>query len=175
MPQITNIKRLKNKLKRLADKYRTTETPSVVVGYTANYAVYVHERPAKHKPGKQMKFLEQPARQLSSTLGDMVAEALKRGVKLLPALYLAGMRLQRESQDIVPIDTGNLRGSAFTAKEDELMSVIASSEGKLMERMQSQFERKTAKKEKQTKQLKARMIKKVSKKASRSKRRPRKK
>ena len=31
----------------------------VIVGYTANYAVYVHEDPnARHKPGKTYKFLE---------------------------------------------------------------------------------------------------------------------
>jgi len=36
----------------------------VVVGYVADYAVYVHENlQAKHKPGKQAKFLEQPARE----------------------------------------------------------------------------------------------------------------
>jgi hypothetical protein len=176
MPQITDIKRLKNRLEQLTNKYTsTTETPTVVVGYTANYAVHVHERPAKHKPGKQMKFLEQPARQLGDTLGGMVAEALKRGVKLLPALYLAGQRLQRESQDIVPVELGNLKGSAFTAKEDELMSVVAASEGKLMERMQKQFERKVAKKEKQAKQLKARMMKKALKTKLKPKKKTRKK
>jgi len=36
---------------------------SAVVFYTASYAVYVHERTdLKHKPGKQAKFLESPAR-----------------------------------------------------------------------------------------------------------------
>jgi hypothetical protein len=145
MPAITNIKKLKTKLERLQDKYVGSETPSVVVGYTANYAAYVHERPAKHAPGKQMKFLEQPARQLGSTLGSIIATAIEGGSKLLPALYLAGLRLQRESQQIVPIDTGNLKGSAFTAKEDDLMSVIAASEGKLMAKMQTQQERKLKK------------------------------
>lgn len=32
-------------------------------------------------------------------------------------LRLAGLHLQRESQKIVPIDTGNLRSSAFTRRE----------------------------------------------------------
>jgi hypothetical protein len=145
MPAITNIKRLKTKLERLQDKYKGEETPSVVVGYTANYAVYVHERPAKHAPGKQMKFLEQPARQLSNELGNIVKTAIEGGSKLLPALYIAGQRLQRESQEIVPIDTGNLKGSAFTAKEDELMSVIAASESKFKAKIQSQQERKLKK------------------------------
>ena len=35
----------------------------VVVYYTAAYAVYVHERTElRHKPGKEAKFLEKPAR-----------------------------------------------------------------------------------------------------------------
>ena len=29
-------------------------------------------------------------------------------------LVLAGLRLQRDSQKLVPVDTGNLKGSAFT-------------------------------------------------------------
>lgn len=175
MPAITNIKRLKTKLERLQDKYVGSETPSVVVGYTANYAIYVHERPARHAPGKQMKFLEQPARQLSGELGNIITTAIEGGSKLLPALYLAGLRLQRDSQEIVPIDTGNLKGSAFTAKEDDLMSVIAASEGRLMARMQTQFERKIAKKEKQAKQLKARMMKKALKTKLKPKKKTRKK
>jgi len=125
MANITNIKRLQGKLTKLADKYHDSGTMAVVVGYSANYAVFVHERQAKHQSGKQWKFLEQPARQLGSTMGDMVAKAMAGGVKMLQALYLAGLRLQRDSQAIVPVDTGNLRGGAFTAKEDDLESVAA--------------------------------------------------
>lgn len=36
----------------------------VIVGYVADYAVYVHEDlEAKHKPGKTAKYLERPARE----------------------------------------------------------------------------------------------------------------
>lgn len=35
------------------------------------------------------------------------------------ALYIGGLFLQRQSQEIVPIDTGNLRGSAFTRPESD--------------------------------------------------------
>ena len=146
MPSMTNIKSVQNKLLKLANRYHTEGQMSVVVGYTANYAVYVHERQARHAPGKQWKFLEQPARQMAGTLGDIVGTSLKHGTKLLQALYLAGMRLQRESQMIVPVKTGNLRGSAFTAKEDELEAVMAASEGQLLGKLQKQGERKVAKK-----------------------------
>lgn len=37
---------------------------TVVVGYTANYAIYVHEDlNARHKPGKVAKYLERPLRE----------------------------------------------------------------------------------------------------------------
>jgi hypothetical protein len=138
MAVIQNIDRLQRKLEKLENKYSGTETTSAVVGYTANYGVYVHERPARHAPGKQAKFLEQPARNLDRVMGRMIAKALGDGVKLLQALYLAGLRLQRDSQQIVPVDTGNLRASAFTAREDDLESVMAVGEGKTAIRVEKQ-------------------------------------
>ena len=42
----------------------------IVVGYVADYAVYVHEDlQARHKPGKQAKYLERPAREKK---GEMI-------------------------------------------------------------------------------------------------------
>jgi hypothetical protein len=52
----------------------------VVVYYTASYAVWVHERTdLKHKPGKEAKFLEKPAREkraeiLALIAGDIVTD-----------------------------------------------------------------------------------------------------
>ena len=131
MVQITNLTSLKRKLEKLQDRYSSPgEELSVVVGYTANYGVYVHERQAKHAPPTQWKFLEQPARQLSGVLGRTVVQALASNIRMLQALYLAGLQLQRESQLIVPVDTGNLRGSAFTAREKDLQAAMAASEAK---------------------------------------------
>lgn len=93
---------------------------SVLVGYTAAYAIWVHENlNARHKPGKIAKFLEEPARVLDSSgeLARIVLEALRKGKSMAQALILAGLRIQRESQKVVPIDTGALKGSAFTVME----------------------------------------------------------
>ncbi len=163
MPYIENINSLRKKLERLSDKYSSGEDTSVVVGYTANYAVRVHERPAKHAPGKQHKFLEQPARQLGGELSSIIRRSLQGGVKLLQSLYLAGLRLQRESQLIVPVDTGNLRGSAFTAKESDLLSVIAVNEGRLLEKLQKQSEQWAKKTDKQKSNYRKRRRNKVKK------------
>lgn len=115
---IKGLSSLVSKLQRLATKEKTTNS-SVIVGYEGvNYGIYVHENlEAAHSPGKQAKFLEQPARQYRIELATIIETAYRRGATLRQALFLGGLRLQRESQKIVPIDTGNLRGSAFTRIE----------------------------------------------------------
>jgi hypothetical protein len=135
--ELQNFKKVRDYLINVAaKKYANSDgkIPSVSVGYTAAYAVYVHEniemkwkglpRPKpKHGvywgPHGQAKFLEQPARELTNdgTLKDLIKQALKDGGDLVQALYVAGLRIQRESMKLVPVDTGNLRRSAFTRKD----------------------------------------------------------
>jgi hypothetical protein len=93
------------------------EPGAVVVGFTAAYAIYVHENlQAYHKVG-QAKFLEQPARTMARDLGRIIAVSLKAGRTLAEALLLAGLQLQRAAQLLCPVDTGALRASAFTRVE----------------------------------------------------------
>ena len=53
----------------------------------------------------------------SGELKRVVDEHTKNGTDLMTALVVAGQRVQRESQKIVPVKTGNLKGSAFTERE----------------------------------------------------------
>ena len=48
------------------------------VGYTAGYAVHVHEDLASlHKPGKQAKFLEEPLRtKIEPKLAEFIKDAI---------------------------------------------------------------------------------------------------
>lgn len=119
--KIENLKQAQRFLRQKAAQYGgPTRKNSVIVGYTANYALKVHEdMNAKHKKGKTAKYLERPTRELSNggEIKRIVDTAVGRGVSLEDALLLAGLRIQRESQKIVPVDTGNLKGSAFTRKE----------------------------------------------------------
>lgn len=93
-------------------------TPNVIVGYQTDYAVYVHENlTANHPNGGQAKYLEQPWRQNISRYHEIIREALRRGEPLVRALMLAGLQLQSDSQQLVPVDTGFLRASAFTRLE----------------------------------------------------------
>jgi hypothetical protein len=119
---------------KLANKYGDDPKVSVIVGYTAAYAVHVHENIEmkwkglpRQKPHKgnywdpqgrgQAKFLEQPARELKREFSKIIVGACSNGAKLHQALMMAGLRLQRESQQLVPVDTGNLKASAFTRRE----------------------------------------------------------
>ncbi len=132
MAEIKGFDKVAAVLKAKAGKVGPTKVV-VAVGYTTNYALYVHEavgmklkgvprpkgRGAYWDPqGKAgAKFLEGPARELSSDLAKQIESMIVRGVKLEDALLTAGLRLQRESQQRVPVDTGTLKNSAFTVKE----------------------------------------------------------
>lgn len=127
MAKVENIESLIAKLKARAAKYEPEV--SVIVGYTSAVALFVHEnREAKWK-GKPRRsgigvywgpslygpgFLLGPARYLSKELAKIINTALKGGAKVRDALLLAGLRLQRESQKLVPVEHGNLRATAFT-------------------------------------------------------------
>lgn len=124
MAKVDGIGRVLKALKRLEQKYQGRKAKagigeSVIVGFTAAYALFVHEdMEADHKVG-QAKFLEQPARELSNngTLGGIVRKAVLAGRTVVEGLLLAGLRLQREAQLLTPVDTGALKGSAFVRVE----------------------------------------------------------
>lgn len=90
--------------------------PSIIVGYTTHYAIYVHENLAcNHPNGGQAKYLEEPFRAHKAYMMQIVKAEMKAGHTLEQSLLIAGFYLQRESQKLVPVDTGRLKGSAFTA------------------------------------------------------------
>src|SRR5262245_23794597 len=110
MARMENFERLMGKLRNLMARGRRV---SVLVGYTAKYAIYVHEnvemklaglpRPSGlgtywSPEGAGPKFLERPARSLRAELGGLVANFMRAGATMLEALTVAGLRLQRESQ-----------------------------------------------------------------------------
>ncbi len=85
----------------------------VVVGYSAEYAVPVHERmDLKHTNG-QAKFLEQPLRTEKQAMADIIRKALQGRKTLAEAQMLAAQYLLKKSQELVPVDTGALKASGF--------------------------------------------------------------
>lgn len=65
----------------------------------------------------QAKFLEEPARTYRKAMAKIVVDVTRATGSMMKGLLFAGLRLQRESQKLVPVETGNLKGSAFTEKE----------------------------------------------------------
>ncbi len=124
-------------LKRIGEKKlkaKKESDVSVIVGYETNYALYVHEMTPvtlgkgvpRQKPHKGMywdpqgrgqnKFLEQPAREHAKRVGDIVRQVYEKSGSLFFALWTGGGFIQRMSMKLVPVDTGDLKGSAFTRK-----------------------------------------------------------
>ena len=150
--KLINVDRLLKKLQALEIRSKQLHDGSVIVGYSAAYAIYVHEDMSKThgaayntkyaseikegltKTGKvkkgwkgktdrgsnqQAKFLEQPAREMGGPGGELaqiVTEQVVQGVPMQKALLVAGEALLRESMMIVPVETGNLKGSGFVAE-----------------------------------------------------------
>lgn len=116
--ELLGLGRLAAKFKALQHKYGARPQESVSVGFTQNYALYVHENLKSYHPVGQAKYLEQPAREHRKEIIRIITVACKRGATLLQGMLLGGLRLQRESQKLVPIDTGALRASAFTKSDN---------------------------------------------------------
>jgi hypothetical protein len=70
-------------------------------------------------PHGQAKFLEAPARQSinDGTFGRMMTSGVKGGLTFAQALLACGLFLQRASMELVPVEYGFLRASAFTRME----------------------------------------------------------
>ena len=118
MPEIQGLRAVAAALRARRAKSLEQDQVSVSVGYTQNYAVYVHENMQAVHPVGKSKYLEDPARRLSPDLARIVREAMQRGATMLQALMFAGLRLQRESMREVPVDTGALKNSAFTRPDE---------------------------------------------------------
>lgn len=126
--EVQKIGDAQKELKKRGEKF---EDVVVVVGYESAYAVHVHEdiemklkgqsRPSGigeyWGPHGQAKFLEQPARANSPRYAGIVRDVLEKGGTLKKALLAAGLELQRDSQELVPVEYGNLKASAFTQVE----------------------------------------------------------
>lgn len=127
MPKIEGVEKVIAALKQRGTKWLIDSqtaapndkrvNPSVIVGYTQQYALIQHENMEfRHRVG-QAQYLRQPARQLERELGNLAVRAVRNGATIAQALLIAGLRLQRESQLLCPVDTSALKASAFTKLE----------------------------------------------------------
>jgi predicted secreted hydrolase len=115
MGSVKGFDKLDRRLQKMSRRVSVKKV-TVKVSYTASYAIYVHENLEAFHPVGQAKYLEQPFREMlnNGTFKEMMNKSLRQGMSLTQAMTLIGLRLQRESQQRVPVDTGNLRNSART-------------------------------------------------------------
>lgn len=121
--KVSGIDRLRRKLKRKQRDLRSSAPKeNVEVGYTQSYALAVHEVPANHDPGKRDKYLTGPLRDEEQNIRRVIAEETRQN-DLATGLLMGALYLQRKSQEVVPIDTGALKASSYTAVHDEAAEV----------------------------------------------------
>jgi len=114
MARVERVANVKAKLQALA---KGPHRASVIVGYTQNYAIYVHENLQARHPVGQAKYLEQPLRENAKGIAEVIRRAYVQTKDLAKSLLLGGLFLQSKSQPLVPVDTGALKNSAFTREE----------------------------------------------------------
>lgn len=128
--KVVGIEAVNAKLRALANRSMSKDNGVVIVGYTQRYAVYVHEVPAQHKEGKEWKYLESVVRRLSNEIVRIVEGVYRATNSITKGLLVAGLRIQRESMQIVPIDTGALRASAYTDLESQAAAAASAAQAR---------------------------------------------
>lgn len=129
MAKVENLEKVNRLLREKAEQGEKANV-SCIVGYTAKYAIYVHENMEMKLKGQPRpsglgtywnpggpKFLERPARELRGELVKIIRSIYAATKDMGKALYTAGLRLQRESMQQIPVEYGFLRNSAFTRLE----------------------------------------------------------
>ena len=126
MLQVQGIDKLKKDFKQSWLQF-LGQGQDVIVGFSQNYAVFVHENlEARHKTGKQAKYLTSALKKVWPAIPYIVRQITKKGQSISKGLLVAGLRIQREAQKVVPIDTGALRASAYTTYESTHDAVASS-------------------------------------------------
>jgi hypothetical protein len=128
---IQGLTQLVEKLRDMAAKAMRDSDAVVALSFTAEGAIYVHEmmepktlglgvpRPSGlgdywGPPQYGPKFLENTVRELSNSgeIARIVREGMRRKLTVAQALIIAVLRIQRDTQERIPVEYNHLRGSA---------------------------------------------------------------
>ena len=124
------------KLKALSRNSLKDDKDNVIVGFTQNYAVHVHENlHSAHKVG-QAKYLETAYKKMMPLTFSLVAQIYQISGSIVKGLLVAGLRIQREAQKLTPVDTGALKASAYTAREKKSAAIINKAQARAWERQE---------------------------------------
>lgn len=116
---VVGDQKLRNQLKSITKQSKREHDGEVLVGYTQNYAIYVHEKRMHHEVGS-WKYLQKAYEEERLGLMETIRTATNNTGSLKHSLLIAGLRIQRTSQKkYCPVDTGALKNSAWTAYEED--------------------------------------------------------
>lgn len=116
---VEGISDLVEKLRGRANKSMKKDEGFFTVGYSAPYAIYVHENlQANHEHG-QAKFLERPTRELHGELARSIRTDVGKDLGLEMANKNAAISLLKASQELVPTDTGALKASGYVRDKND--------------------------------------------------------
>lgn len=101
------------KLRSLKTKAGKDFKATGTVGYTASYAIYVHEDLNVFHPIGQAKFLEIVINRGNLAFARMIGAGMRAGKSFKKCLADVCKRIKEESQALCPVDTGYLRSTAF--------------------------------------------------------------
>lgn len=121
--KIDNVEGVKQKLLQLMRRFGGRPKEEVVVGFAQNYAIYVHEIQANHPVG-QWKYLETAYRNNKENVRTIIADSLRQKMTLIQAQLRAGLKVQRDAQELTPVDTGALKASAFTCPAADVAKAV---------------------------------------------------
>lgn len=89
-------------------------TVTATIGYTAPYAVYVHEDLTKNHPVGEAKWLENAIHANQQNVIDMIYTKLTAGQTMTQACEETGWWLLQLANTMCPVDTGRLKASAYS-------------------------------------------------------------
>lgn len=131
--KIKGLNSVKKKLELELKKRKAETAQGIQVGYSAPYAIYVHEavemrlwgKPRKSGIGvywdplgeAQAKFLETPARTKRKQLEAHMQTVAKNTNSVRRGMKAFGDLLLKESKKLVPVETGALRDSGYVRWE----------------------------------------------------------
>jgi hypothetical protein len=111
--EIVGLRELLLKMRAITRAVAAQTAADAVVGFSAPYAIHVHEDlRARHRTGRA-KFLEIPARQLGRQIGREIGVQAGAGVPIDRALLNGAIRIMVAAQALCPVRTGYLRSSAY--------------------------------------------------------------
>lgn len=125
--KIKGVTELVAKLTRMGNRSRAETKMSVNVGFTAPYALPVHEKvemkwqglPRRSGigvywgPHGKAKFLEDPARDNQAAIAARIAQVTRNTHSVARGLYSGGVLLRQLSLEQVPVEYGVLRDSVY--------------------------------------------------------------